>query len=121
MLNNDPVYYRRISEKLVEILKRFKTNWDEQVKLLKELREEVKKGRKSEEKGLDAILSIQIQVRTASENEGTCERQDGPTFAFFDCPDFPTCSTPSKKVAIDFIHLDEVKINAPGGDLTKGY
>lgn len=54
MLNTDPVYYKRISEKLEEILKRFKTNWDEQVKLLKHLREEVKKGRKSEEKGLDA-------------------------------------------------------------------
>ncbi len=54
MLNSDPVYYKKISEKLEEILKRFKTNWDEQVKLLKYLREEVKKGRKSEEKGLDA-------------------------------------------------------------------
>ncbi len=54
MLNTDPVHYKRISEKLEEILKRFKTNWDEQVKLLKYLREEVKKGRKSEEKGLDA-------------------------------------------------------------------
>lgn len=54
MLNSDPVYYKKISEKLEEIIKRFKTNWDEQVKLLKHLREEVKKGRVSEEEGLDA-------------------------------------------------------------------
>ena len=49
MLNSDPVYYKRISEKLEEIIKRFKTNWDEQVKLLKHLREEVKKERRIRE------------------------------------------------------------------------
>jgi type I restriction enzyme, R subunit len=54
MLNSDPIYYKKISEKLEEILKKFKENWDEQVKLLKSLREEVKEGRKSEDKGLDA-------------------------------------------------------------------
>ncbi|MBI2667889.1 HsdR family type I site-specific deoxyribonuclease [Candidatus Woesearchaeota archaeon] len=42
MLNSDPVYYKKISEKLEEILKRFKTNWDEQVKLIKHLRKDIK-------------------------------------------------------------------------------
>ncbi len=53
LLNTDPVYYQRISEKLNEILKRYKDNWDEQVRFLKQLREEIKEGRKAEESGLD--------------------------------------------------------------------
>lgn len=53
LLNTDPVYYRKISEKLEEILKQYKANWDEQVKHLKQLREEIRKGRKAEESGLN--------------------------------------------------------------------
>ena len=53
MLNSDPIYYKKISEKLQEILKKFKDNWEEQVKLLKHLKEQVRKGRESEENGLD--------------------------------------------------------------------
>lgn len=51
--NTDPVLYKRISEKLDLILKRFKENWDEQVKYLKELREEMKRGRTAAQSGLD--------------------------------------------------------------------
>jgi hypothetical protein len=47
--------FKKISEKLDEILKRFKDNWDEQVKYLKELREEMRAGRKTEEGGLDPV------------------------------------------------------------------
>lgn len=53
LLNTDPVYYRKISEKLEEILRHYKLNWDEQVKYLKQLREEIKQGRRAEESGLD--------------------------------------------------------------------
>jgi type I restriction enzyme R subunit len=53
LLNTDPVYYRRISEKLEEILKQYKANWDEQVKYLKQLMAEIKQGRKADENGLD--------------------------------------------------------------------
>lgn len=52
-VNTDPVYYKRISEKLEQILKRFKENWEEQVKHLKKLREELREGRKKQESGLD--------------------------------------------------------------------
>jgi len=55
MLNTDPVYYKKISEKLDEILKRFKENWEEQVKYMKSLREEMREGRKVEEEGLDPV------------------------------------------------------------------
>lgn len=53
LLNTDPIYYRTMSEKLEEILRQYKNNWDEQVKHLQLLREELKQGRKAEEKGLD--------------------------------------------------------------------
>jgi type I restriction enzyme R subunit len=53
LLNTDPVYYRKISQKLEEILKQYKANWDEQVKYLKQLRKEIRQGRKAEESGLD--------------------------------------------------------------------
>jgi type I restriction enzyme R subunit len=52
-LNTDPIYYRRISEKLEEILKHYKDNWDEQVRYLKQLRQEIREGRKAEESGLN--------------------------------------------------------------------
>lgn len=53
LLNTDPIYYKRISDKLEEILKRYKDNWDEQVKYLRQLREEIKQGRRAEASGLD--------------------------------------------------------------------
>lgn len=55
MLNTDPIYYKKITEKLDEILKKFKENWEEQVKYLKSLRKEMKEGRKVEETGLDPV------------------------------------------------------------------
>src|SRR5712692_1646935 len=54
-LNTDPVYYKKISEKLDEILKRFRENWDEQVENMKSLRDDLKEGRKADEGGLDPI------------------------------------------------------------------
>ena len=55
MLNTDPVYYKRLSEKLDDILRQFKENWDEQVEYMKLLREEMREGRRIEETGLDPI------------------------------------------------------------------
>lgn len=53
MLNNDPTFYKKISQKLEEILKQCKDNWDEQAKCLKQLRMEITQGRKTEKNGLD--------------------------------------------------------------------
>jgi len=53
--NTDPIYYKKISEKLDEVLKRLSENWEEQVKYMKGIREELRKGRKSDEDGLDPI------------------------------------------------------------------
>ncbi len=55
MLNSDPIYYKKISEKLDNILKRFQDNWDAQVEYMKSLREEIVQGRKVEETGLDPV------------------------------------------------------------------
>jgi type I restriction enzyme R subunit len=54
-LNTDPIYYKKMSEKLEKILKRFKANWDEQVEYMKSLREEMKKGRTAADVGLDPV------------------------------------------------------------------
>ena len=51
--HSDPAYYKKISEKLDEILQRFKNNWDGQVKYLKDLKQEVKEGRQAVDSGLD--------------------------------------------------------------------
>lgn len=53
LFNTDPAYYKKISEKLEEILKQYKANWDEQVSYLKQLRQEIVQGRRAEEEGLD--------------------------------------------------------------------
>ena len=55
MLHKDPIYYKKISEKLEEILKRYEDNWEQQVLFLEQLREEIRQGRKAEEGGLDPV------------------------------------------------------------------
>ena len=55
MLHKDPIYYKKISDKLEEILKRYEENWEQQVLFLEQLREEIKRGRQVEEGGLDPV------------------------------------------------------------------
>lgn len=80
MLNTDPIYYKKISKKLNDILKKFKKNWDAQVQYMKLLREEMKEGRRAEAEGLDPIrdapfydmlkdVSFKGQSLTKSEEE----------------------------------------------------
>jgi len=52
-LNEDPVYYRKLSEKLEEILKAFKDNWEQLVIELRGLVTEVRTGSASQFAGLD--------------------------------------------------------------------
>ena len=51
--DTDPTYYKSISEKLEEILLRFKNNWEEQLMYMHELKEQMREGRKKEEEGID--------------------------------------------------------------------
>ena len=58
---DDPVLYKRFSEKLEQIVKQYHDNWDQMVLLLTELREEVDRGRdKKNDKGplFDLIADI---------------------------------------------------------------
>jgi type I restriction enzyme R subunit len=51
--DRDPVYYKKITEKLQAILERYKENWDELAVHMYELVKEVKEGRKESEEGMD--------------------------------------------------------------------
>lgn len=51
-LNEDPVFYERLSEKLEDILQRFHDNWEQMTLALSGLREEAISGRKTEGTGL---------------------------------------------------------------------
>ena len=52
--DRDPVYFKKISEKLEQILSRVKENWEEQVKLMTDLVHEVQEGRPKKDAGLDS-------------------------------------------------------------------
>ena len=52
-LDIDPVFYKKISDKLEDILRQFEDNWEEQLKLFKKLIEEMKRGREKDDTGLD--------------------------------------------------------------------
>jgi type I restriction enzyme R subunit len=101
LLDRDPVYYRKISEKLEEILRQYKANWDEQVKFLKQLREEIKLGRKAEESGLDP-------------------RKHAPFYdmlkdiAFKDEPPSKDLQEQMKKITIDIVNVIALEISKVG-------
>lgn len=52
-MDQDPIYYQRLSERLAEILKKFGENWEQLVIALKGFTEEVTTGRKADDSGLD--------------------------------------------------------------------
>ncbi|MDP3065464.1 MAG: DUF3387 domain-containing protein, partial [Methanobacteriaceae archaeon] len=49
--NKDPAFYKKMSEKLEEILNNFEDNWDEQVRLISEIREDIKDRQQKTTKG----------------------------------------------------------------------
>jgi type I restriction enzyme R subunit len=62
----DPAYYKKLSERLEEILQRFQDNWAELVQALREFTHEVRQGRPADETGLDPrtqapFLSILVE------------------------------------------------------------
>lgn len=52
-MDQDPIYYQRLSERLAEILKKFGENWEQLVLALKGFTEEVTTGRTVDDSGLD--------------------------------------------------------------------
>jgi len=51
--NEDPAYYKKLSERLEAILTKFKDNWEELITVLKEFTSQVRAGRPADESGLD--------------------------------------------------------------------
>ena len=52
-LQEDPVYYESLSERLAEILSELRDRWDELIEALKEFVQEVQEGRQQDDTGLD--------------------------------------------------------------------
>jgi len=55
-MDYDPEFYRKLSEKLEEILTAYKENWEALTEELKTFLEEVRAGRKEEDDGLDPLI-----------------------------------------------------------------
>jgi type I restriction enzyme R subunit len=54
--NSDPVYYKKLSRRLEEILQQFHDDWDDLATALQPLIREIRQGRPEEEVGLDPTL-----------------------------------------------------------------
>lgn len=80
-LQEDPVFYKKLSERLQDILRQFADNWQERLRALRELLEELKRGRQPNEFGLDAALEARfydiLVEETRKERElSTAQRAD---------------------------------------------
>ena len=69
-IDEDPVYYKRLSDRLEEILQSFSNNWDAQVEALRKYIEEIQAGRPTDKTGLDPktqlpFLSVLVEATTA--------------------------------------------------------
>ena len=58
--NEDPVYYKKLSEKLEDILKQFADQWDELVEALRALTREVQAGRQGDPTGTGLKLETEV-------------------------------------------------------------
>lgn len=58
--NEDPVYYRKLSEKLEDILKQFADQWDELVEALRAFTREVQAGRQGDPTGTGLQLETEV-------------------------------------------------------------
>ncbi len=59
-LDEDPVHYEKLSERLDEILKKYKDDWDQLVLVLAPLVDEVKGGRNVDDTGLDPVTQAPL-------------------------------------------------------------
>jgi type I restriction enzyme R subunit len=77
-LQEDPVYYQRLSQRLEDILQAFQDRWEALVAALQELTEEIRAGRPADQSGLDPrthapFLSILVE-ETRGDAEPTPEQ-----------------------------------------------
>lgn len=74
--NEDPAYYKRLSERLEEILSLFSGNWDALVEVLRQFASEVREGRPQDRSGLDPRTQapfLGVLLEEAGVGEGDAE------------------------------------------------
>lgn len=77
-MDYDPEFYRKLSEKLEEILTAHKENWEALAGELKTFLEEVRAGRKEDDDGLDPIIEkpfYDILAKEVYENKQLTEKE----------------------------------------------
>ncbi|MGH2559421.1 MAG: type I restriction endonuclease subunit R, partial [Thermomicrobiales bacterium] len=75
-VREDPAYYRKLSERLEEILQRFQDNWDELVEALRAFTEEVREGPPADGTGLDPRTQapfLRILAEAAGQRDATAD------------------------------------------------
>ncbi len=73
---DDPIYYRKLSERLEAILTHYQERWDEQVAALGEFTDELRQGRRADDTGLDPLRQAPFYRLIAVEGFGA-ETLDG--------------------------------------------
>ncbi len=73
-LQEDPVFYQKLSERLEEILERFDQDWQQQVLALADLVEEAKRGRGQDDRGLGLDPRLHMPFLDLLERERAKER-----------------------------------------------
>lgn len=73
--NEDPAHYKKLSERLEEILEAFENNWDELVKALQDFTSEIREGRPEDPSGLDPktqapFLGVLLEEAGLHPNQG---------------------------------------------------
>ena len=87
--SEDPAYYKALSERLEEILQKFKDNWTELAEALREFTHNVREGRPADETGLDPktqapFLGILIEETGTESNKEQKEKLAGLTVEMVD-------------------------------------
>jgi type I restriction enzyme R subunit len=68
-IEEDPVYYQKLSERLDQILQTFADNWEAQVEALRQYIEDIKKGRPADQTGLEPKTQLPFLSLIAEESE----------------------------------------------------
>lgn len=80
--HEDPTHYKRLSERLEEILQSFEDNWERLVEALRAFTEEVREGRPADDTGLDPktqapFLGILLEAANGRREDLSPERMEG--------------------------------------------
>ncbi|MDP9487511.1 MAG: DUF3387 domain-containing protein, partial [Actinomycetota bacterium] len=72
-MNEDPAHYRKLSERLESIIERLEGNWDDLLRELRRLSEEIRAGRPADESGLDPATQAPFLGLLVEDPQGRSE------------------------------------------------